>query len=457
MTWVNGRIAASVGTADSYVSFPILYLFIFRKTLVAKIRIIFSDQAHSSLKKRGFAKIQNNDEPSTPTGVELQVTAHDTMCGSKCLPNPRPQRRSNLSTDYMVRPRWGRMYRSHLYIAIQPVRAETVRQPYINNQIFSLALLLIVYVHVTFRPTDYHYFGDTSAYAMAFQKKAFYGTVAIRDRDIGFEYLTYWLSQLVNLKGYWFVLCSLYILPVFFALKKRFKQQYAVALVLFVCSLSFWGYGVNGLRNGIATSLVIFSFLVPNNDIKRIPVWIIACLFHQSVMLPIGCFLLTRLSNNPKHYLYLWGTFFLLMLVARDSFSTLLTNIPWFEQDKRMSEYLNMSYKGMEQMFSNIGFRWDFIIYSLIPIIAGVKYIYTYCYEDKLFIRLFNTYIASNAFWLLTIHVPYNNRFAYLSWFLYPIVLIYPLLKDNLINNQGERIKWIILCYYMFTYVMWIK
>ncbi len=103
MTWVNGRIAASVGTADSYVSFPILYLFIFRKTLVAKIRIIFSDQAHSSLKKRGFAKIQNNDEPSTPTGVELQVTAHDTMCGSKCLPNPRPQRRSNLSTDYMVR------------------------------------------------------------------------------------------------------------------------------------------------------------------------------------------------------------------------------------------------------------------------------------------------------------------------------------------------------------------
>lgn len=290
-----------------------------------------------------------------------------------------------------------------------------------------------------------------------FPKKAFYGTVAIRDRDIGFEYLTYWLSQLVNLKGYWFVLCSLYILPVFFALKKRFKQQYAVALVLFVCSLSFWGYGVNGLRNGIATSLVIFSFLVPNNDIKRIPVWIIACLFHQSVMLPIGCFLLTRLSNNPKHYLYLWGTFFLLMLVARDSFSTLLTNIPWFEQDKRMSEYLNMSYKGMEQMFSNIGFRWDFIIYSLIPIIAGVKYIYTYCYEDKLFIRLFNTYIASNAFWLLTIHVPYNNRFAYLSWFLYPIVLIYPLLKDNLINNQGERIKWIILCYYMFTYVMWIK
>ena len=28
------------------------------------------------------------------------------------LPNPRPQRRSNLSTDYRARPHWGRMYRS---------------------------------------------------------------------------------------------------------------------------------------------------------------------------------------------------------------------------------------------------------------------------------------------------------------------------------------------------------
>ena len=97
-------------------SFPYTSSIYLRETLVAKIRIIFSDQAHSSLKKRGFAKIQNNDEPSTPTGVELQVTAHDTMCGSKCLPNPRPQRRSNLSTDYMVRPHWGRMYRSHRVI-----------------------------------------------------------------------------------------------------------------------------------------------------------------------------------------------------------------------------------------------------------------------------------------------------------------------------------------------------
>ena len=87
MTWVNGRIAASVGTADSYVSFPILYLFIFRKTLVAKIRIIFSDQAHSSLKKRGFAKIQNNDEPSTPTGVELQVTARKLFSADRLRAN----------------------------------------------------------------------------------------------------------------------------------------------------------------------------------------------------------------------------------------------------------------------------------------------------------------------------------------------------------------------------------
>ena len=44
MTWVNGRIAASADTADSYVSFPYTSSIYLRETLVAKIRIIFSNQ-----------------------------------------------------------------------------------------------------------------------------------------------------------------------------------------------------------------------------------------------------------------------------------------------------------------------------------------------------------------------------------------------------------------------------
>ena len=342
-------------------------------------------------------------------------------------------------------------------VAVQPARSQTVARPYVDNRTLCLVLLLIVFVHFVFRAIDYRYFGDTAAYAARFQKYARYGVSETLGKDPVFGYLTYLLSQFVSLKVYWFVMCSLYMLPVYYALKKQFKQQYAVALMLFVCSFSFWGYGVNGIRNGIATSLVIFSFLMPKDDIKRIPVWIIACLFHKSVLLPVCCFLLTRFSNKPKHYLCVWGLFFLLMLVAHDTFSNLLMSIPIFEQDERMATYMNMSTEDTEGMFSHTGFRWDFFIYSLIPIVAGVKYIYSLSYKDTLYIRLFNTYTACNAFWLLTIYAPYNNRFAYLSWFLYPIIIAYPLLKEDLIKNQAQRIKLIVFIYYLFTYFMWLK
>lgn len=342
-------------------------------------------------------------------------------------------------------------------LVIQPIEAKTVKRPYFNNPILSMFVLLIVFVHITFRPTDYHYFGDTFAYARDFQEKVLLGYDAIKEKDIGFQYLTYILSQFFSLEGYWFVLCCIYIFPVFYAFKRHFKQQYSVALVFFVCSFSFWSYGVNGLRNGLATSVLILSFLVPKSELARIPFWIIAYSFHQSSLLPILCFILAKIWKNSRHYLVLWGITLVLVLVFQGTISNFLLSIPWLAQDDRMSTYLTMSYTETGANFSNTGFRWDFVLYSLVPIFIGYKYIYRYRYENKIYIRLYNTYVIANTFWLLTIYAPYNNRFAYLSWFLYPIVFIYPLLKEDLIRNQGERIKWIILGYYMFTYVMWIR
>lgn len=344
-----------------------------------------------------------------------------------------------------------------LFVCIQPVRRQAIEVPYTNNRRACFFILLLVFIHITFRVTDYHYFGDTSAYALAFEEKARYGTEAIGEKDFGFEYLTLWLSKLVNLRGYWFILCCLYVLPVYWAFRKQFPKQYAIALMLFVCSFSFWGYGVNGLRNGIATSLVIYSFLAIDNEIKRIPIWIIACLAHQSVMLPIAVFLLTRYLNEPKYYLLLWCATFLFMLVAPGVFGTVLSDLPWFEQDDRMSRYLAGTFENAGSSFSSTGFRWDFVLYSFVPIGLGTNFINAYSYKDGLYKRLFNTYVACNAFWLLTIYIPFNNRFAYLSWFLYPVILIYPLLKENLVKSQGIKVKVIVLLNYLFTYVMWIR
>mgnify|MGYP007128044265 CR=1 FL=1 len=44
------------------------------------------------------------------------------------------------------------------------------------------------------------------------------------------------------------------------------------------------------------------------------------------------------------------------------------------------------------------------------------------------YLLLLHTYVLANAFWVMLIRASYSNRFAYLSWFMYPVVLAYPLL-----------------------------
>jgi hypothetical protein len=123
--------------------------------------------------------------------------------------------------------------------------------------------------------------------------------------------------------------------------------------------------------------------------------------------------------------------------------------------DERFSEYLNDT--EYIDSFSSTGFRWDFLLYSMVPIVLGIYVVLRRKEKDQMYLLLLHTYIITNAFWILVIRSSFSNRFAYLSWFLYPIVLIYPALKFNLWNKQYSKIGIIVLLHFMFTYIMWLK
>ena len=79
------------------------------------------------------------------------------------------------------------------------------------------------------------------------------------------------------------------------------------------------------------------------------------------------------------------------------------------------------------------GFRIDFLLYSAAPIFLGYKIIIKDRLSvSKMYKTIFNMYLCTNAVWCLCMYASYCNRIAYLSWFMYPIVLIYPLLKEDL-------------------------
>ncbi|MBA4135207.1 MAG: hypothetical protein C0525_10825, partial [Flavobacterium sp.] len=106
--------------------------------------------------------------------------------------------------------------------------------------------------------------------------------------------------------------------------------------------------------------------------------------------------------------------------------------------------------------FSAVGFRWDFLLYSISGVFTGLYFIFKKEFEDEFYKRLINLYLMTNAFWILVIRANFSNRFAYLSWFLLGVVIIYPFLKRVFFKEQHQIIGKIILAYFLFTYVLMI-
>ena len=51
----------------------------------------------------------------------------------------------------------------------------------------------------------------------------------------------------------------------------------------------------------------------------------------------------------------------------------------------------------------------------------------------------------TNAIWLLVIRIAYSDRIAYLSWFLIPIIVLFPLLSGELHIKKAQRYLKIIM------------
>jgi hypothetical protein len=106
------------------------------------------------------------------------------------------------------------------------------------------------------------------------------------------------------------------------------------------------------------------------------------------------------------------------------------------------------------QYFSSTGFRWDFLLYSSAPV-AMIWYVTYYRrFSDPEYTAIANAYLLSNAFWIMVIRAAFSNRFAYLSWFIYPMVIAYPLLRMNIWKDQDRKTTIILFLYSAFTFFM---
>lgn len=290
------------------------------------------------------------------------------------------------------------------------------------NRVFPFIVCVTIVLFITFRPPVWQYFGDTPNYIEDF-KWAQQRDFNPEAKDIGYE----WLMHFVGPWGYelfFAIFASIYVFSHYYAAKRLFPEYVSVMLVLMISYSGFFGYGFNGMRNGAACALCLLAFTY-KKLIWQIPLFLIACSFHKAALLPIGAFVIARYYKNTNVYLLIWGV----CAFLNATIGNMLGDLGWLSDlinDNRV-DYLEQDFENHRQadLFSKTGFRWDFLVFGAIPIYFGWQTLLNKKIVNKEYSLLFNIYLICNTAWLFTARIPYNNRFAYLSWFMMPVLVFY--------------------------------
>lgn len=242
------------------------------------------------------------------------------------------------------------------------------------------------------------------------------------------------------------VIAAIYFGCTYLGIKKMFLSDRFAAYLVFLAAFSTYSYATNGVKAGSAAAIFILALAYWDNLKVSIPLVFISLGFHHSMAMPIGAFILCQLYNKPKLYFFVWCVSVLLAAAHVSYFQNLFAGF----SDDIGSSYLNS--EGGDDSYLT-GFRPDFILYSSAPVLVGYYAIFKKGIRSKAYSFLLNFYLITNSVWMLCMYASFTNRIAYLSWFVYPLVLIYPFLNENMGPRRYKifyRIMWLHLAFTIF-------
>lgn len=315
-------------------------------------------------------------------------------------------------------------------------------------------VVCIYILYIGLRPVSGRYFGDMSSYARAYETLQSGATVIIK-KDYVFNYFMAFCSKIMDVHTFFLLEDFLFIVPYVIFSKKYFGKYWFFALFMFLGSFLTWASGTNGLRNGLGTSLFVLGLYFYERKVIMFLFFIIGYFMHASIIIPIAAFIVSSIYKNPKAYIYIWLLSIPLSLAGGSLWTSFFANIGFAED--RTAGYLTGGSEEYNNQFSSTGFRWDFLIYSASAIFTGWYFIFKKNITDTFYLHIFGIYCIANAFWILVITAAFSNRFAYLSWFLMPVIIGYPMFRFKLWNDQYKICGVILFIYFMFTFIMNVR
>ena len=327
----------------------------------------------------------------------------------------------------------------------------------IENISPALVLTIFMIIFIGSRPISF-VFADMTGYAQAMEDGRYEGLEIGLTKNFIFQPMMGFLSSHGASKQTPIVLLAIInFMATLIAFRKFFpKDTYLTMLVFFAAFQTFAG-ATNGLKAGCAGALflVALAFYKENNLLFYTFIFL-SLGFHHSMMLPIGATFLSIHYKKTKKYILFWFLCLITSILHITFFQDLFgENLSDF--DEHGANYLLMNATSIESGYTGkTGFRYDFVIYSIIPIL-----LFNYIKKQKgkisdTYTFLINIYIFTNAVWLLCMYANYTNRIAALSWILYPIIIIYPFVKEikRWNTNNDFNLCLVVLIHLSFTLFM---
>lgn len=311
------------------------------------------------------------------------------------------------------------------------------------NVLLTFCIVIFMILFIGLRPI-HDVFSDTVVYASGYSHlwgETFYFEWETQNL-IYDNLLSFMACSRIPLEIFFLIIAAVYFCGIFIACKKLFPKDVLLAFVVYLSAFSTFSYATNGIKAGAAASLFLVALAYIDKKWLSVIFAILTYGMHHSMALVIVAYFIVLYVKNPKFYFFVWGFSFVIAAL----------HITWFQH--LFAGFTDEHGAGYLLSEQNTGFRIDFIIYSSVPVIIGYWLIFKRALKSKIYSLILNLYLLTNSVWMLCMYSSFTNRISYLSWFLYPIVLLYPFVNLSLSNRQYVYLKYAVWGHLGFTLFM---
>lgn len=310
----------------------------------------------------------------------------------------------------------------------------------------SIWLLIFIILFIGLRPL-HSAFVDMWGYNQFYQILASFHThfrFNSNTDNLIFDNLFHWMAKTGMDVGLFFLLIAIiYFYCMWLACRRWFPNDTLYAFVIYLSAFSTFSYGTNGIKAGAAASIFMLALSYCHQRLwLSVLLAFISWGFHHSMHVVLIAYGLVLLVRSPKYYIYGYLLCVILSVLRINPFQELMLSMT----DEKGEMYLIST----EDWGGKTGFRIDFLLYSIVPIVIGCYTIFKLNIRSAVYNTMFNLYVSLNAMWVLSMYAAFNNRIAYLSWFLLPIVSIYPMMKLNMRHDQYRILNMVVWLYLGF-------